>query len=247
MPLHILLCDEVLLYFILRIGVIWSSNLTWIQMNLQSYIQFQKWKEFFPLVRQVGQKLFLLCLGPPGQSISLSQTPAYHLPLCLRVKPSIGPPDHLPPHVTHVGSVLVPCSSWQRNFSVSILSQDLAFGFDFEIRSLGDWVGYEIGTSSPIKGAFPYRFCQNPVWHPSRCSTSSPSHYTPPRARPRLLHARGGVGATVCHNPDAGGSPDQASTIVGTRSRDPPIASYFPVIPPSCKLHRWVLCVMPPP
>jgi hypothetical protein len=33
MPLHILLCDEVLLYFILRIGIIQELNLSWIQMN----------------------------------------------------------------------------------------------------------------------------------------------------------------------------------------------------------------------
>jgi hypothetical protein len=33
MPLHILLCDEVLLYFILRIGIIRELNLSWIQMN----------------------------------------------------------------------------------------------------------------------------------------------------------------------------------------------------------------------
>jgi hypothetical protein len=50
-----------------------------------------------------------------------------------------------------------------RKFSVLILSQVLTFGFDFKIRSLGDRVGYEIGTSSPVKGAFPYRFRQNPV------------------------------------------------------------------------------------
>jgi hypothetical protein len=33
MPLHILLCDEVLLYFILLIGIIRELNLSWIQMN----------------------------------------------------------------------------------------------------------------------------------------------------------------------------------------------------------------------
>jgi hypothetical protein len=33
MPLHILLCYEVLLYFILRIGIIQELNLSWIQMN----------------------------------------------------------------------------------------------------------------------------------------------------------------------------------------------------------------------
>jgi hypothetical protein len=33
MSLHILLCDEMLLYFILRIGIIRELNLSWIQMN----------------------------------------------------------------------------------------------------------------------------------------------------------------------------------------------------------------------
>jgi hypothetical protein len=33
MPLHILLCDEMLLYSILRIGIIRELNLNWIQMN----------------------------------------------------------------------------------------------------------------------------------------------------------------------------------------------------------------------
>jgi hypothetical protein len=37
MPLHILLCDEVLPYFILRIEVVRSINLNWDQKNLNLY------------------------------------------------------------------------------------------------------------------------------------------------------------------------------------------------------------------
>jgi hypothetical protein len=37
MPLHILLCDEVLLYFILRIEVVWSLNLNLDQKDSNLY------------------------------------------------------------------------------------------------------------------------------------------------------------------------------------------------------------------
>jgi hypothetical protein len=37
MPLHILLCDEVLLYFVLRVEVICSLNLDLNQKNLNLY------------------------------------------------------------------------------------------------------------------------------------------------------------------------------------------------------------------
>jgi hypothetical protein len=41
MPLYILLCDEVILYFILCVVVIQNLNLFWIQMNLQNYKRFE--------------------------------------------------------------------------------------------------------------------------------------------------------------------------------------------------------------
>jgi hypothetical protein len=56
----------------------------------------------------------------------------------------------------------------------------------------------------------------------------------------------GGAAVATKAIPEARGSPDQAFTIVGTRSHDHPVASYFPIGPPSCKHHRWVPCVMPP-
>jgi hypothetical protein len=58
MLLHILLCDEVLLYFILRIGIIQNLNLNLIQINLYSIKVWNLERNFFSL---------LFCLGPdPG-------------------------------------------------------------------------------------------------------------------------------------------------------------------------------------
>jgi hypothetical protein len=55
MPLHILLCDEVLLYFILRIGIIQNLNLNLIQTNLYSIKVWKLERNFFSL---------FFCLGP---------------------------------------------------------------------------------------------------------------------------------------------------------------------------------------
>jgi hypothetical protein len=58
MPLHILLCDEVLLYFILRIGIIQNLNLNLIQINLYSIKVWNLERNLFSL---------FFCLGPdPG-------------------------------------------------------------------------------------------------------------------------------------------------------------------------------------
>jgi hypothetical protein len=58
MLLHILLCDEVLLYFILRIGIIQNLNLNLIQINLYSIKVWNLERNFFSL---------LFCLGhDPG-------------------------------------------------------------------------------------------------------------------------------------------------------------------------------------
>jgi hypothetical protein len=46
MSLHILLCDEVLLYFILRIGIIENLNLNGIEMNLQTIKDLENRKVF---------------------------------------------------------------------------------------------------------------------------------------------------------------------------------------------------------
>jgi hypothetical protein len=44
MPLHILLCDEVLLYFVLRVKVVYSSNLNLNSNWFEIYKRFQKRK-----------------------------------------------------------------------------------------------------------------------------------------------------------------------------------------------------------
>jgi hypothetical protein len=41
MPLDILLCDEVILYFILQVEIIQSLNLIWIQLSLQFLERFE--------------------------------------------------------------------------------------------------------------------------------------------------------------------------------------------------------------
>jgi hypothetical protein len=55
MPLHILLCDEVLMYFILCIGIIWCLNLFWIQMSLQYIKRFENKNGFTIFSKALGQ------------------------------------------------------------------------------------------------------------------------------------------------------------------------------------------------
>jgi hypothetical protein len=49
-PLHILLCDEVLLYFILQIVIIRNLNLNLIQTNLYSIKVWKLERNFFSLL-----------------------------------------------------------------------------------------------------------------------------------------------------------------------------------------------------
>jgi hypothetical protein len=66
MPLHILLCDEVLLYFILWVGDVQSSNLFWIQIYLQT-------------IKVLKYRKALLCIWAkisPGLAFFFSRDPA---------------------------------------------------------------------------------------------------------------------------------------------------------------------------
>jgi hypothetical protein len=165
MLLHIFstLCYCVLLYFVLQIETIQNLNLNLNQMNLQNYIEFQKMKRVFPSCQASKPKAVSISFWPtrpkcflgPATGLSASTMPsreAQHRP----TQPS--PPSSCSRRIG-VGSLFFTA----RKILVLILSQVLMIGFDFKIRSLGDRVGYEIGTSSPIKRAFPYRLCQNPV------------------------------------------------------------------------------------
>jgi hypothetical protein len=66
MPLHILMCDEVLLCFIVWIGIIQNSNLISIQSNLRiAKILWKNRKEFNP-ENGFGAKIFFSRVGQVG-------------------------------------------------------------------------------------------------------------------------------------------------------------------------------------
>jgi hypothetical protein len=56
MPLHILLCDDVPLYFILRIGIIRNLNLKLNSNEFVNYKVFQKLERIFPIIYLIGPK-----------------------------------------------------------------------------------------------------------------------------------------------------------------------------------------------
>jgi hypothetical protein len=63
-PLHILLCDEVLLYFILWVGAVWSSILFWIQINLQTIKDLENSKGFSFAIWTWAKTQMFLEVGP---------------------------------------------------------------------------------------------------------------------------------------------------------------------------------------
>jgi hypothetical protein len=156
-----------------------------------------------------------------------------------------------PPFDTHVGSALVPYSSCKEVFGFdSISSPHVWIQFRDKINGRPSQIwdkNLKPYKRSPIKGALLCQFTRTQF----DALAGALLHRRATTCLPELDQGLYAHEAELAWLFDAIPEPEahrtKAFTIAGTHSQDPPIVSCSPIAPPSCKLHRWILCVMPPP